>query len=388
MGCVLQGITAGSPIICEDESLYDFSNPLIVNGRTDTLLQRLVGTRAFQRLRSIRFLGAIDYILVRSPNGELSNTRHTRYQHSLGVARLAMFYCSRVQPSLARRREIAVSALLHDIGHAPLSHTVEKLFKNEVGLDHHEASAAIIKGEVPIGREVHQILKSYKIDIERILELISGSSLDHHGFFGGPINFDTIEAILRSHTYAVRFETNPRPESIVEASLNRENSIDRLRVDEFWNRKDQIYRHLIHSRVGVLADAVCDVFLRRRLRQISVADFYISEQRFFRKFPGLLELLSSPFFEADASTIIDKNVTYTARRFSVREASDFFKRDDRNRYEQTKLKRLMSAPEAHNLFYESEGDLFGYVDRSHRARKKLLKRKVGRASGCAEVRSS
>ncbi len=65
--------------------------PAITGG--DPLLMELVATPAFQRLREIRFLGAIDYRLIPSPNGKPGATRYTRYQHSLGVMRLARLYC-------------------------------------------------------------------------------------------------------------------------------------------------------------------------------------------------------------------------------------------------------------------------------------------------------
>jgi HD superfamily phosphohydrolase len=73
---------------------YDFSDPVDVKGVTggDPLFAELVATPAFQRLKSVRFLGGIDYLLVRSPNGIGRNIRYTRYQHSLGVARLALLY--------------------------------------------------------------------------------------------------------------------------------------------------------------------------------------------------------------------------------------------------------------------------------------------------------
>jgi HD superfamily phosphohydrolase len=95
----------------------------------DPLFAELVATPAFQRLKSIRFLGGIDYLLVRAPNGAKGNIRYTRYQHSLGVARLALLYCEERGLSFSERRMIWVAALLHDVGHAPLSHSLEPVFQ-------------------------------------------------------------------------------------------------------------------------------------------------------------------------------------------------------------------------------------------------------------------
>ena len=118
---------------------YDFSDPVNLKGMTggDPLFAGVVATPAFQRLKSIRFLGGIDYLLVRAPNGVKGNIRYTRYQHSLGVARLALHYCQERGLSSSERRLVYVAALLHDVGHAPLSHSLEPVFDEIFGLEHH-----------------------------------------------------------------------------------------------------------------------------------------------------------------------------------------------------------------------------------------------------------
>src|SRR5262245_17715179 len=103
----------------QNRPAFNFSKPVEVDvaGRNDPLFSELVATRAFQRLQSIRFLGGIDYLLARAPNGAKGNIRHTRYQHSLGVARLALQYCKLRALTPAEHRLVYVTALLHDIGH-------------------------------------------------------------------------------------------------------------------------------------------------------------------------------------------------------------------------------------------------------------------------------
>src|SRR5215510_599235 len=80
-----------------------------------SLLLDLIATQAFQRLRSIRFLGGIDYLLVKAPNGVRGNIRYTRHQHSLGVARLATLYCDSLFMSPSIRRLVCLAFLLHEI---------------------------------------------------------------------------------------------------------------------------------------------------------------------------------------------------------------------------------------------------------------------------------
>ena len=75
--------------------MHDFRGPTNLPAATgnDRLLMELIETPAVQRLKEIRFLGAIDYRRVRRPNGKPGAIRYTRYQHSLGVMHLALRYC-------------------------------------------------------------------------------------------------------------------------------------------------------------------------------------------------------------------------------------------------------------------------------------------------------
>lgn len=86
------------------------------------LLFDIISHPWFQRLRHIKQLGLTDYVYPAA--------QHTRFQHALG----AMYLMTRVL-DLLRKKGIEVTdeeyeasvicVLLHDIGHGPLSHTLE-----------------------------------------------------------------------------------------------------------------------------------------------------------------------------------------------------------------------------------------------------------------------
>jgi predicted ATPase len=327
----------------KNRPLYNYFEPVDLRNfaSKDSIFPELVSTRAFQRLKSIRFLGGIDYLLVRSPNGIRGNIRHTRYQHSLGVARLALIYSNKRELPFADRQLVAISALLHDIGHAPLSHSLEPVFKELFGLEHHRATEDIITGRAALGREIYEILRRHQVDIEHVLAIISGGEAGYDGFFAGPINFDTIEAILRSQTYARASPNIPSPETVTDAALSRSSDSDRAIVDQFWSYKDQVYRYVINSRSGVLADFACQSFMRRHLNKITPDDYFLSEADMFRKLPGLRELLTGDLFESEAMRILDTSIIYKVRRFFVDPMADFFDRDDSGRYKQTKDDQVM-----------------------------------------------
>ncbi len=84
----------------------------------------IIQTPFFQRLRNIKQLGFSEYVFP--------GATHTRYLHSIGVMDVASKVFDRVlkdldpSPKLSQLREtVRLSCLLHDIGHAPLSHTTE-----------------------------------------------------------------------------------------------------------------------------------------------------------------------------------------------------------------------------------------------------------------------
>lgn len=78
----------------------------------------------FQRLRNIKQLGFSEYVFP--------GATHTRFLHSIGVMNVGerafekLFRNTRQSSELTRLKEtFKMACLLHDIGHAPLSHTTE-----------------------------------------------------------------------------------------------------------------------------------------------------------------------------------------------------------------------------------------------------------------------
>ena len=321
---------------------FNFKAPLDAEAAADPLLSRLIGTPAFARLSNVRFLGGIDYARIPAPNGRPGSRRYTRYQHSLGVARLALLYAELRDLPPDERRLIGAAALLHDIGHAPLSHSLEPVFMEAFGVDHHLATADVLFGRVPIGAEVHALLREAKLDVERLAAVIEGREDGHDGFFAGPINFDTIEGILRSHTYE---KPAPRlsPETVMIAATLRRDAADRDTADEFWRCKDMVYGNIINCEKGMLADALCQDAMRRAIGRFTRADYLTTERRLFAKLPELRALLTAPHFEREARRALTAPLRARTRRFFTDQTIDFFARDDRARYRQKRSERILEV---------------------------------------------
>ena len=305
------------------------------------LALELISTPAFQRLKQVRFLGAIDYRLVRHPNGRPGATRYSRYEHSIGVLRLAQLYCAENDLSPRDSRLVYAAALLHDIGHPPLSHSMEPVFRQVFGIDHHGATEDIICGRVPCGKAVYSALRADNIDVEEVAALVSGNRGGFDEFFSGPITFDTIEGVLRSWTYIGSVSSAPAPELVATAAIKRSNTSHRMTVDRFWKYKHEVYRQLIHSPAGILADYGCCLFLQSNLSQLSRESYFGTERAFFAKLPGLRRLLTSPTFEDDILRMADGPISYTARQYYVHERADFFARHDRGRYRQRRFQHVL-----------------------------------------------
>ncbi len=110
----------------------------------EALVIDLVDTAPFQRLRRVRQLGPAFLTF--------HGAESSRFTHSLGVlhlARLALQQLERRHPALAAHRGVLyAAALLHDVGHGPLSHSGEEMY----GL-HHEAWSGRLIREHPALRD-------------------------------------------------------------------------------------------------------------------------------------------------------------------------------------------------------------------------------------------
>jgi len=110
----------------EDEFRYKIIiDPVHGDIGLSKLETELIDTPTFQRLRRITQLGFAYTVYP--------NARHSRFEHSLGV----MHIMSRILESLRSKdknavskddfRKLRIAALLHDIGHYPYSHLMEKI---------------------------------------------------------------------------------------------------------------------------------------------------------------------------------------------------------------------------------------------------------------------
>lgn len=327
------------------------------------LYNDLIRSDALQRLADIRFLGAIDYFV--HPNGrQLNRRRHNRLEHTLGVAYLALRYSRMFSLSERDEKLLVAAALLHDVGHSPLSHSLEAPFTSLFGIDHHEASAAIILGNAPngFGLSVAKHLRAASVDPHDVVEMCAGKSSDPLSFlFGHPINIDTIEAISRSETYIKSSRTSAQPDDLLQALTEPARWARQL--DSFWDLKDKIYQLLIQGPVGLLADYIAKSHVERNRDQFVREDYYKSERELRKSAPELFRQLEMArnYIKHSGSVAPQGSVSvsYTARRFYI---DDNIRPGNPARYRQSKSNRSIKLNELLDLsvIARAEADKFDF----------------------------
>ncbi len=199
----------------------------------------VIDTKVVQRLRRISQTSTTKFVY---PGAE-----HSRFSHSLGVMHLAgklaesvLFkeefgdeFCltERIQSLTDRGRSsfpelkelsdnllsiakkvqtVRLAGLLHDVGHAPFSHTLEPILEEYLGLNHEEMGIRILNENKEL-REVIQgseIVEHLGIDIQDIIDVLKEKTEDK--FLGeilsGTFDVDKIDYFVRDAYYAGTIE--------------------------------------------------------------------------------------------------------------------------------------------------------------------------------------
>lgn len=268
--------------VCSPEDMFTFQDPF---------LNELVRSRPIQRLKKIGFLGAIDYVVI--GNGRAPHRRrHNRYDHSIGVAKLAEHYAKIRELSLNETRLLMAAGLLHDVGHGPLSHTLEPVFKRQFGISHHQIGSQIIQGESPYGSEIKDIFTRYAVDLEEVNAYIECEHTGPHGYlFSSPVNLDTIEGITRSRAFFAKPNAPQSAFNIVSTIANTATLPTKI-LDDFWELKHEVYNVFIHHDIGVIFDGLAQAYMESEIDKFNPLDFLWTEDQLRHKWPRFFYIFS------------------------------------------------------------------------------------------------
>ncbi len=282
----------------------------------DQFYSKIICTKAFQRLKHISFLGAINYVRPFCLQKKGENSRLT---HSLWVAGLAKHISNIRKYDREIEKHIVTAALLHDIGHGPLSHSVEPVFKERWGVGHHQIGQDLIFGKKDISKSLYGILKQ-NLDVNQVVNLIDGRSSDEFvDLFSSPINIDTVDGITRSYRCLRRREDyHYNLLEIVEASFVKTTRNREKILDDFWRLKNNIYRIFILSSFGFKADVTCQIYLKENILSFDRDDLISNELKWKKKHSSLFETLASHNW-GQRSDLVEKykDLKVHKRKYSV-----------------------------------------------------------------------
>jgi len=181
-------------------------DPIHGSIRFEGLFLDLLESPELQRLHSIKQLG-FAYMVFPGAN-------HTRLEHSMGAYHMAKRAGDALSLKEDDRIYLECSALLHDIGHGPFSHTLESLLRERFGIDHVDLTERILKGEESIlsdeerdmidSRTVVEILEEGGIDRDVLIRIIRGRCDEKRymcQLLNSPIDVDQLDYLLRDGYY-------------------------------------------------------------------------------------------------------------------------------------------------------------------------------------------
>jgi HD superfamily phosphohydrolase len=165
-------------------------------------VRAIIDTRPFRRLARISQLGLVSLVYPAAI--------HTRFEHSLGVYRLALLLLKQLahQPRFAElvRREDAelliASALLHDLGHWPFCHPIEDIRLASVPRHERFASRFVMQGEV-----ADVLRRDWGLEPGEVIGLLSEKPADAGrrilaSMLSGPIDIDKMDYLFRDSLHA------------------------------------------------------------------------------------------------------------------------------------------------------------------------------------------
>ncbi|WP_366183517.1 HD domain-containing protein [Flavobacterium ovatum] len=169
----------------------------------NTLIYDLIQHPYFQRLRRITQMG-LSYLVYPGAN-------HTRFHHALGCMHLMqkavdVLRFKGVFISEEEKNALYIAILLHDIGHGPFSHTMEKTIVEEV---HHEEISLLF---------MEHLNKEFEGQLDLAIQVFKG---EYHRKFmlqliSSQLDMDRMDYLKRDSFYSGVAEGNVNSERLIQ----------------------------------------------------------------------------------------------------------------------------------------------------------------------------
>ncbi len=165
-------------------------------------VRQLIDAAEFRRLAQVSQLGLVALVYPAA--------NHTRFEHSLGVYRMALLFLRRLAGderfaaavSAEDAELLIVAALLHDLGHWPFCHPIEDM--RLPGVPSHElfANSFLLEGEV-----ADALRDDWGINPRDVVALLSAKPRETRlkilqSLLSGPIDIDKMDYLARDSLHA------------------------------------------------------------------------------------------------------------------------------------------------------------------------------------------
>jgi len=154
--------------------------------KLDDFAQALIGTPQMQRLRWIKQLGLANLVYP--------GANHTRFEHSLGAYHLAMVLADHLDLNEEEKLLVGAAALLHDIGHGPLSHATESTLTPFLRREHESVIDLLRKSEL------REILGEHGLLPQEVQSTINGENRLGQ-IVSSEIDADRMDYLIRDSHY-------------------------------------------------------------------------------------------------------------------------------------------------------------------------------------------
>ncbi|MGQ0760927.1 MAG: HD domain-containing protein [Acidobacteriota bacterium] len=278
--------------------------PLRADTSEGQLMIRLIDVPEFQRLRRIKQLGLGLYTY--------QGAEHSRFTHSLGALHLMTRILDRLSESypIAAEDRLAVraAALLHDVGHAPFSHAMEKT----LGIHHEDLTVAAITSEETV---VNQILSSHSAELPQRVASVVGGDFKPAALaqlVSSQLDVDRMDYLLRDSLMTGAKYGLYDLEWIINA-LQIDGPGDRVyvaargvyAVEEYLQARYYMFRQVYFHRTLRSAEAVLRSALRRALELVAGdAPVWCAPEASFAKVLRRQPLTIAEYLQIDDSDVI------------------------------------------------------------------------------------
>ena len=236
----------------------------------NALIYDLIQHPYFQRLRRISQMG-LSYLVYPGAN-------HTRFHHALGCLHLMqkavdVLRFKGVYISEEEENALYIAILLHDIGHGPFSHAMEKSIVEDI---HHEAISLLFMNQLNI---------EFKGKLDLAIQVFKG---EYHRQFmlqlvSSQLDMDRMDYLKRDSFYSGVAEGNVNSERLIQMMtviddvlVIEEKGI--YSVEKFLMSRRLMYWQVYLHKTSLVAELILMKILKRAKELIEKEEFLFSSQ--------------------------------------------------------------------------------------------------------------